>query len=125
VWKTPYAASPNPAGYVPMKAKLVAPGSTRTYTGVVTKKISISLPDHVEAGARSAAQAEGLTLSAWLARAAERALTEHEILVAGRAAILEEIAENGPFEVTPEEERWVEDALAAAGLAERPRWNAD
>jgi len=96
------------------------PGSTGGYPGRVTKKISISLPDEIERAARIAAAAEGLPVSAWLAKAARRALAEHAILADGRAAINEEIAEHGPFVVTADEEAWLNAVLADAGLASQP-----
>lgn len=86
----------------------------------MTKKISISLPDELEHAARVTAAAEGLPVSTWLAQAARRALAERAILADGRAAITEEIAEQGPFVVTADEETWVTAVLADAGLAPQP-----
>lgn len=93
------------------------PGSTGGYCGRVTKKISISLPDELEQGARIAAAAEGLPVSMWLAKAARMALAERAILADGRVAINEEIAEYGPVAATADEEAWVNAVLADAGLA--------
>jgi len=85
----------------------------------VTTKISISLPDELDHAVRIAAEAEGLPLSTWLARAARRALAEQAIVAEGRVGIVEEIAENGPIVVTPAEQAWVQAVLADAGLGER------
>jgi len=99
------------------RCHLVAPGE---YHDRVTKKISISLPDELEHAARIAAAAEGLPVSTWLAQAARRALAERAILAGGRAAINEEIAEQGPFVVTADEQAWLDAVLADAGLASQP-----
>lgn len=83
----------------------------------MVKKISVSLPDELEAAARRSAEAEGLAVSTWLARAVRRELADVAIRSAGRAAILDEIASSGPFDLTSEEQRWVDGVLASARLA--------
>jgi hypothetical protein len=60
-------------------------------------KRSISLPPELARAVEDAARAEGLTFSAWLAQTAARRLK----LDAGRQALAEWEAENGPL--TPEE----------------------
>jgi hypothetical protein len=57
------------------------------------RRLSISLPAGVEESVRQAAEEAGLSVSAWLARAAERAAR----LEAGRRAISEFEAEHGPI----------------------------
>jgi hypothetical protein len=103
-----------------MSSNLVAPGATTHYDGGVTRKISISLPDDLDEAVREAATADGLTVSTWLARAARRALEDRAILLDGRAAILEEIAEHGPFTGSAEDQAWVDAVLADAGIADSP-----
>lgn len=61
------------------------------------EKRSISLPPELARAVEEAARAEGLTFSAWLARTAAHRLK----LDAGRQALAEWEAENGPL--TPEE----------------------
>ncbi|HET9254279.1 MAG TPA: hypothetical protein VFO16_03630 [Pseudonocardiaceae bacterium] len=56
-------------------------------------KVSVSLEDETLAAARVAAEEAGLSLSAWLSRAARHAAA----LAAGRAAIREYEAEAGAF----------------------------
>jgi hypothetical protein len=61
-------------------------------------KVSVSLDDEAIASARAAAEAEGISLSAWLSRAALHAAGVAE----GRRAVAEFEAEHGPL---PEDAR--------------------
>ncbi len=63
---------------------------------MVVKKLSVSLERRLAAGAAAAAAAQGLSLSAWLARAVERELK----LAAGQEAIAWYEAEFGAFTAT-------------------------
>jgi len=63
---------------------------------------------------RIAASAAGLSVSAWLAQAAERTAAEQAILMDGRAALADFVAENGPIAVTEDQEAWVDRVLADA-----------
>ena len=56
-------------------------------------KVSVSLDDEAIAAARSAAAAEGISLSAWLSRAAKHAAGVAE----GRRAVAEFETEHGPL----------------------------
>lgn len=58
-------------------------------------RLSISVPLEVEKAIRAAAEAAGLAVSAWLARAAERAAAEQAAILDGLAAVAEFEAENG------------------------------
>jgi hypothetical protein len=80
---------------------------------VAVEKLSISLDAEVAAAARAAAQAAGMTLSAWLARAA----TEAVGVQAGLAAMREYESENGAF--TDEERRWADEVLDSHGVHRR------
>jgi pyrroloquinoline quinone (PQQ) biosynthesis protein C len=60
---------------------------------VAVTKISVSLEEETLAAARNAAEEAGLSLSAWLSRAAQRATK----LDAGLAAVHEYEAEAGAF----------------------------
>ena len=74
------------------------------------RRLSISLAAEVEESVREAAAEAGLSVSAWLARAAERAAK----LEAGRRAVAEFEAENGPI---PQEARdWARQVLEEHGL---------
>ena len=64
---------------------------------MAVEKLSISLDEHAVTAARRAAEAAGLSLSAWLSRAALR----EAHLEDGLAAVAEYEAEHGAF--TPEE----------------------
>ncbi|HET6630313.1 MAG TPA: hypothetical protein VFG91_11115 [Woeseiaceae bacterium] len=57
------------------------------------KKLSIALDERVAAAASASAEREGLSLSAWLNRAAENAIAIEE----GLAAVAEWEAEHGAF----------------------------
>jgi hypothetical protein len=63
------------------------------------KKLSVALDDRVARAASASAERQGLSLSAWLNRAAENALAIED----GLAAVAEWEAEQGPL--TPEELR--------------------
>ncbi|MGQ0774750.1 MAG: hypothetical protein ACT4NY_10080 [Pseudonocardiales bacterium] len=58
-------------------------------------RLSISVPAEVENVIRTAAEAAGLPVSVWLARAAERAAAEQAAITDGLAAVAEFEAENG------------------------------
>lgn len=60
---------------------------------MAVEKLSISLDEEVAAAARAAAEAEGMSLSAWLSRAA----TEAAAIEAGLRAVREWEAEAGPI----------------------------
>jgi len=73
------------------------------------RKISVSLDDEAYDAAVEQAEAEGVSLSAWLSRAAL-----HEARVAtGVRGVAEWEAENGP--VTAEELAWADDVLGHPG----------
>lgn len=57
------------------------------------KKLSVALDSDVADAAAAAAERDGLSLSAWLNRAAESALAIHD----GLAAVREYEAEHGPI----------------------------
>lgn len=73
-------------------------------------KRSVSIPPEVDAAIVAAAAAEGLTYSAWLARAALREIKIRD----GLAAMAEYQDEHGAFtaEELAEAEAWVRTALA-------------
>lgn len=73
-------------------------------------KISVSLEEETLAAARIAAEEAGLSLSAWLSRAAQQAAQ----LAAGLAAIREHEAETGAF--TPEEIDRADEILDELGV---------
>ncbi|AXI77545.1 hypothetical protein [Peterkaempfera bronchialis] len=66
------------------------------------ERVTITIPSETLADARAAAEREGLSVSAWLSRAAERAAK----IQAGLAAAEEVLAEIGP--PTPEQQAWVD-----------------
>ena len=78
------------------------------------KKLSIALDETVAEGAAAAAEREGLSLSAWINKAAERALR----IERGMAAVREWEAEHG--EITDEERAWADATLDGCD-AEFPR----
>lgn len=80
---------------------------------MAVQKLSISLDEDVANAARAAAEAEGMTLSAWLSRAA----TEAAAIEAGLQAVREYEAENGPF--SAEAKAWAEDVLDRHGIGRR------
>jgi hypothetical protein len=63
----------------------------------VRKKRSISIPPELDAQIAAAAQAAGMSYSAWVAQAARKEF----IILAGLAAVSQYEAEHGPF--TPDE----------------------
>jgi hypothetical protein len=77
---------------------------------MAVEKLSVSLPDIVAARARRAAERAGVSLSAWLADAAEAAAD----LAEARVAAQEYAARFG--EPDPEELREIRSQLAEAGV---------
>lgn len=69
------------------------------------ERVTITIPSETLSAAKEAADREGLSVSAWLSRAAERAAK----IEAGLAAAEEVLAEIGP--PTPEEQTWVDDFM--------------
>lgn len=69
------------------------------------RKLSVALDERVAEAAGSSAERQGLSLSAWLNRAAENALAIEE----GLAAVAEWEAEHGAL--SPEELRRADDVL--------------
>ncbi len=81
-------------------------------------KLSISLDEPVFLAAKQAAERRGMSLSAWLNDAAERALETEGSIEAGLAGVAEWEAENGPLS---EEDLAAADAiLDAAGVGRKP-----
>ncbi len=82
------------------------------------RKLSISLDEPVFLAAKQAAERRGMSLSAWLNDAAERALENQVSIEDGLAGVAEFEAENGPpsAEVVAE----VEAVLDAAGIGRKP-----
>ena len=74
---------------------------------MAVKKLSIALDESVAESAASAAAASGLSLSAWLNDAAQRAIRIEE----GLAAVREWEREHG--ELTAEELAWADEVLAS------------
>ena len=72
------------------------------------KKLSVALNDTIAERAAAAAERHGVSLSAWLNAAAERAL----VIEAGLAAVREWEAEHG--ELTAEELSWADDVLGTS-----------
>lgn len=60
---------------------------------MAVRKLSVALDELVAEAAAASAERHGLSLSAWLNRAAEKALAIED----GLAAVAEWEAENGPF----------------------------
>ncbi len=77
---------------------------------MAVEKISISLDEEIAASARIAAEAAGLSLSAWLSQAAAKAAR----LEAGLQAVAEYEAEFGPL--TDEGGAWAKDILDRHGI---------
>jgi hypothetical protein len=69
------------------------------------ERITITIPSETLAAVKDAAEREGLSVSAWLSRAAEHAAK----MEAGLAAAEEVLAELGV--PTPEEQAWVDDFM--------------
>ncbi len=80
------------------------------------QKLSISLDEHVAAAAAASAERQGLSLSAWLTRAAEQALAIED----GLAAVAEWETEHGAL---TEEELAAADAILdrSGGARQRSR----
>lgn len=78
---------------------------------MAVEKLSISLDEAAAAAAREAAEAEGLSLSAWLSRAAAAAIE------AGLRAVREWEAEHEPF--VPEQIEVVNEILDRHGVGRR------
>ena len=74
---------------------------------MAVKKLSVSLDESVAERAASAAASHGVSLSAWLNAAAERAIRIED----GLAAVREWEAENG--ELSAEELAWADQVIAA------------
>lgn len=79
------------------------------------KKLSIALDERVAEAAAASAERHGLSLSAWLNRAAQKALALED----GLAAVAEWEAEHGPF--TAEEIATADAILDAARKPVPPR----
>ncbi len=77
-------------------------------------RLSISLPPEVEDAIRAAAEAAGLPVSVWLARAAERAAAEQAAIADGLAAVAEFEADDGAL--TAAERAEARQALIDAGV---------
>ena len=85
------------------------------YGGVAVKKLSVALDETVAREAALAAEKKGLSMSAWLNAAAERAL----LIEGGLAAMDDWEAEHGP----PSEEAvaWADAALNRVGIVPSDR----
>lgn len=81
---------------------------------MVVRKLSVALDAKVADGAAASAERHGLSLSAWLNTAAERALAIED----GLLAVAEWEAEHGAL--TPEELRVAEDVLRRPRTGKRP-----
>jgi hypothetical protein len=81
---------------------------------VPVQKVSISLEEPVLLAARQAAERRGMSLSAWLNDAAERALETEASIEKGLAGVAEFEAENGP--PSAEEMASARAVLDAAGV---------
>ena len=79
------------------------------------KKLSVALDETVAREAALAAEKKGLSLSAWLNAAAERAL----LIEGGLAAVAEWEAEDGPL--TEEDLAWADSVLKRVGVVTRDR----
>ncbi|MGQ0779254.1 MAG: hypothetical protein ACT4NY_33365 [Pseudonocardiales bacterium] len=77
-------------------------------------RLSISVPAEVENVIRAAAEAAGLPISVWLARAAERAAAEQAAIADGLAAVAEFEAEHGTL--TDAERAQARQVLIDAGI---------
>ncbi|MDX3453223.1 hypothetical protein PV396_14885 [Streptomyces sp. ME02-8801-2C] len=69
------------------------------------ERVTITIPSETLEAVRSAAERDGLSVSAWLSRAAERAAK----IEAGLAAAEEAMAHVPP--PTPEQQAWVDDFM--------------
>lgn len=75
---------------------------TRMIASMSLERVTITIPSETLSAAREAADREGMSVSAWLSRAAERAAK----IEAGLIAAEEVLAEVGP--PTPDEQAWVD-----------------
>lgn len=82
--------------------------------GMSVSRLSISVPPEVEDAIRVAAEAAGLPVSVWLARAAERAAAEQAAIADGLAGVAEFEAENGAL--TDAERAGARQVLIDAGV---------
>lgn len=80
---------------------------------MAVKKLSVALDENVAARVAAVAERDGVSVSAWLNAAAERALNLDD----GLAAMREWEAEHGQF--TPDEHAWAESVLRDAGLGHK------
>ena len=88
---------------------------TFPYPGPMTvRKVSVSLDDDAFRAAQAAAAAEGISLSAWLSRAARHAAGVAD----GLRAVAEYEAEHGAF--TEDDHRRAEDILDRLGVGRAP-----
>ena len=83
--------------------------------GMAVKKLSVALDEMVAREAALAAEKKGMSLSAWLNAAAERAL----LIEGGLAAMAEWEAEVGP--PTAEDVAWADSVLKRVGIVNRDR----
>jgi hypothetical protein len=82
---------------------------------MTTRKFAVSFPAELHAHVHQAAEAAGLSLSAWLAQAAEHELRVSARTVDGLAGIAEFEAEHGAIVPSAEDRSWVAEVLASAG----------
>ncbi|MGH3836278.1 MAG: hypothetical protein ACRDTJ_23255 [Pseudonocardiaceae bacterium] len=82
-------------------------------------RLSISVPPDVEDTIRTAAEAAGLPVSVWLARAAQRAAVEQAAIADGLAAVAEFEADDGAL--TDAERAEARQALIDAGVVPSQR----
>jgi hypothetical protein len=86
---------------------------------MVTRKTSVSLTEEALKAAIEAAQEAGVSVSAWLSQAAiDQSWHQHAIRVADEL-YHQAIEENGPL--SPEDEKWIEDIVAATVEDRLPR----
>lgn len=86
---------------------------------MTTKKFAVSFPGELHERARQAAQGAGMSLSAWLSRAAEHELAATIRRADGLAAIAEFEAEQGAVTPSADDRAWVADVLASAAPDQR------
>jgi hypothetical protein len=81
---------------------------------VTTRNFAVSFPADLHARANQAARADGLSLSGWLAQAAEHELQESAHIADGLAAIAEIEAEHGAIAPSLDDRAWAAEVLASA-----------
>ncbi|MDA8061491.1 MAG: hypothetical protein M0T80_03480 [Actinomycetota bacterium] len=81
---------------------------------MTVRKFAVSFPVELHRLAQQAAAEEGLSLSAWLARASEHELRHCALVADGLAAIGELEAAHGAITPSAEDRSWVADVLASA-----------